>query len=461
MNFRLKKPALLTLGFLLIGSILLSCGKRDESRKPGTPPPHFAIFYTCDTVGHIRPCECSTGHAGGISRRMTFLSGQLDVPYLLLDAGNVVAGPRDWELLELEYILQGYQAMGYHAVNVGHTEVSLDADRLRDLGERFDFFVSSNVVDETGETIFPPYRVVDLTENYRVGVLGIAGDSIRGGELGEGVRVLPPGDAIARYLPELEKEVDTIVLLAFADEDRMKEIADRFYEIDTIVGGKVTQPTREPVRANRSVLVYMTDKGKAVGRLDIERADAGEPAIKNDIHMLLDEVPDDPAMEEIVEAFDRELLSTGLKAKRDDEEGLTLLTEARSGNANRYIGAESCRECHAKAVEIWETSAHAHAYETLATPEDRENADCLKCHTTGHGASDGFTNERLTAELAAVSCDACHGRGSHHVQFHQGESVPEKSAKLLTNDCIGCHDQENSPEFEREAYWIKIIHGMD
>ena len=39
------------------------------------PPEVFSIFYTCDTSGHIEPCGCVGGMAGGISRRQTSRAG--------------------------------------------------------------------------------------------------------------------------------------------------------------------------------------------------------------------------------------------------------------------------------------------------------------------------------------------------------------------------------------------------
>ena len=71
----------------------------------------LSIFYTCDTSGHIEPCRCASGMAGGISRRRAYMLENAPGEYLLVDAGNVAAGPREWEVLELEYILRGYDTI--------------------------------------------------------------------------------------------------------------------------------------------------------------------------------------------------------------------------------------------------------------------------------------------------------------------------------------------------------------
>ena len=166
-------PALAALTAL----VLAGCGGQ-ETRTPGIPPDTLSIFYTCDTRGHIEPCGCASGQAGGIARRMTFLHEQAGGAHLLVDAGDVTAGPRNWEVFEMEYILKGYAAMGYHAVNAGHREASLGAERLLELGERYPFFVSANVLDADGDPLFPPYRFVDFDRGFRVGILGVMDDRI-------------------------------------------------------------------------------------------------------------------------------------------------------------------------------------------------------------------------------------------------------------------------------------------
>src|SRR6266511_3883993 len=214
---------LVFLALLVAVSVWVGCRKQSAEPAAASPSPRsLTVFYSCDTRGHIDPCGCSTGMAGGIARRKTFLDSRPRGPHLLVDAGDVTAGARAWEILELEYLLKGYEQMGYHEVNA-----------------RFGTLVSANLVDETGTLLLAPYRVVSLADGSKAGILGILDDRIAPSELGRGLRILPPQDAIARFLPELKKQAGFILVLAFADEERMKEIAERFFELNLIVGGKV------------------------------------------------------------------------------------------------------------------------------------------------------------------------------------------------------------------------------
>lgn len=444
----------------ILAPLTVGC-KKDTGRVAVSPPENLSILYTCDTRGHIEPCGCSSGQAGGIARRMTYLRGNVSGPAILVDAGDVAAGPRNWEVFEMEYILKGYVAMGYDAVNAGHREASLGKATLQELNAKYDLFVSANLLDDTDNPILPPYRFAELDNGYRVGILGVMDDRLAQEDRGDGVKVAPPIDAVGKYLPEIVEQSDFIVLLAYAEEDLMRSLAEQFYELDVIVGGKVLQPTQEPIEVNRSRLVYITDKGKAIGRLDVAFDAAGKRTFSNGIHMLLDDVADDAEVAAIVDEFKLRLAEMDFQPHRDDAEGLTTITSARSGTANAYVAAESCKECHPKAVETWANSKHAHSFESLIKRKHDYNPRCLQCHTVGYGSSDGYINPRLTENFAAVSCGNCHGRGDYHVRFHSGEDVPARAAKLKSVDCMTCHDPENSPEFKRETYWEHINHGMD
>ncbi|MCA9427903.1 MAG: hypothetical protein KC994_22680, partial [Candidatus Omnitrophica bacterium] len=432
--------------FLSLLIFLVGCGG-DVGRPKGTPPEELSIFYSCDTRGYIEPCRCSSGQAGGISRRMAFLNENEPQDFLLVDAGDVAAGPRDFEVFEMEYVLRGYQAMGYHAVNAGYREASIDLKTLKELQDQFGFFVSANLLDATGERVFPAYRIVDFPNNFRVGILGVLNDTLAPAELGDGLRIAPPGDAIAQVLPELKEQVDFVVLLAFCEEETMRELVERFFEIDVIIGGNVIQPTRDPIQVNQSILVYVTDKGKAIGRLDLGFKKDGKIESSNDIHMLYDTLPTAPEAEEILDEFKVQLAVMDFDFLRDDEEGLTRITSSRSETANRFGDSRRCAECHPQAVEIWEKTKHAHAIEVLQERGHDHNPRCLKCHTVGFMATDGFKSLETTPILAGVGCGNCHGRGENHIRFHSGEEVPELTARLGSKDCTMCHDDENSPGF--------------
>ncbi len=425
------------------------------------PPELFSIFYTCDTSGHIEPCGCVGGMAGGISRRQTYLAQAKPSDFLLVDAGDVTAGYRPWEILELEYILKGYDQMGYHAVNIGHREVLISYDELKKLKEQYSQFVSANLHGPDGKLVFEPYVIAKLSNGYRCGIIGILDDNLQEDEIGEGLKVTPPSDALSKYLPELKKKSDYIVLLAFADQDQIKEIAKQFFEIDVIVGGDVHQATNMPMKENHSIFVLNTDKGKNVGRLNVRYISGDEWKYDGEITVIPETMDRDGQLSQLVEDYKMELKAREFRPLKDDEEGLSAITAVRSKNADKYIGPEDCEECHKSAFKVWSESKHKNAFKALEEKNDHYNPKCLQCHVVGYMASDGYISQELTPKLKSVSCESCHGRGDHHVKLESDKEVKIEKLEMKKTDCITCHDKENSPEFNEEEYWKKITHGLD
>jgi hypothetical protein len=79
---------------------------------------------------------------------------------------------------------------------------------------------------------------------------------------------------------------------------------------------------------------------------------------------------------------------------------------------------------------------------------------CQSCHTTGFAMPGGFEKLSTHASMFGVGCESCHGPSAAHVK------EPKKRTPWRAADqCVRCHDHENSPGFEHGKYWAKIVHG--
>jgi hypothetical protein len=79
---------------------------------------------------------------------------------------------------------------------------------------------------------------------------------------------------------------------------------------------------------------------------------------------------------------------------------------------------------------------------------------CMQCHTTGFGLPGGFVSRTSSPQLVNVGCESCHGPSQAHV-----EKPKIRTPFAAADQCIRCHDHENSPEFVYAAYWPRIRHG--
>ncbi|HKQ68547.1 MAG TPA: multiheme c-type cytochrome [Polyangiaceae bacterium] len=111
-----------------------------------------------------------------------------------------------------------------------------------------------------------------------------------------------------------------------------------------------------------------------------------------------------------------------------------------------YAGVEVCSSCHDSARKVWDGTAHAHAYATLAKQSKEFNLDCVGCHVTGYEKPGGST-VTWNLPLRDVQCESCHGPGQAHAK------APKK-AGLITRDpkpetCVGsCHHPPHVEAFD-------------
>ena len=128
-----------------------------------------------------------------------------------------------------------------------------------------------------------------------------------------------------------------------------------------------------------------------------------------------------------------------------------------------YVGTKKCAACHFPQFRVWKTDQHSKAFEVLPA-KYREDAVCLKCHTTGFGKPTGFKDVSMT-HLAGVSYEACHGPGSEHGKLAQKfveEDITPEAEKMVRdsihrippgNVCVECHQvkaHKAHPDFDKE-----------
>jgi len=124
-----------------------------------------------------------------------------------------------------EFIVQSYNSLGYQVVNLGGNDFLGGREFLQEMKALAKFpFVSANVVDNQTRTLmFAPYKILRMN-NKRVGIIGITS---KPQYKSEGLDFNDPKTALEKYLSELKKQTDYIIVLAALDqkdETRLTEI---------------------------------------------------------------------------------------------------------------------------------------------------------------------------------------------------------------------------------------------
>ncbi len=450
---------------LLAAALAGSCSKAPA--PPGVAPADLTFYWTCDAHGRLEPCGCFSGQNGGLTRINSLLhSGRLKRG-LLADAGSAIAGASDYQVVQYRYLQQAFADMGYAALNIGEREAQLplgELGKLRDTAPAGQTMISANLIDRaTGRRIFPAYRIVE-SHGRHVAFVGALGD-VPEENLGAGVAIEPARSALAKILPEIKRHADVIVLLAYADEAAMRALADEFYELDLILGGKVKEPSQVLTRQNRSVVLWTTNETKALGMVQARVSDEQRfSATDFNVYFIDEQIPQDPVLEQLVRDYRAEIRTAKLdvddptRARDDEVPGVKGVAA--------YVGSESCAACHATADRIWKQTGHARAFASLVTRHSDADPNCIGCHTIGFGTPTGYRREYAGNKLINVGCESCHGPGSEHIDDIRlaratGGSSLYRYRPLAAADCAACHYGEFSRPFNWDEFWPQIKHGQD
>jgi Cytochrome c554 and c-prime len=110
-----------------------------------------------------------------------------------------------------------------------------------------------------------------------------------------------------------------------------------------------------------------------------------------------------------------------------------------------FIGVDECAVCHSDAKDVWDKTAHAGAYKTLADEFKQFNLDCVSCHVTGYDTPGGSTVTHVD-KLKDVQCEVCHGPGSLHAKKPKTVAMP--TPKPNGDSCTTCHHPPHVHEFD-------------
>ena len=452
----------------------------------GWPAPRCLLVITGELDGYIEPCGCTgkENQKGGLSRRQNFLRAveAAGWPAVAVDLGGQVK--RFGRLTEAKFhsIVDGLRTMRYASVGFGPGDLRLPAEELvaavAAIGDQQTPFVSANVgLLGIAANITPRFRVVEAG-GLKIGITSVLGDKEAERVRSSDVEVTAADAALAEVAPQLAKAgCAHQVLLSWAGVDETKALAASYPQFDIVVtAGGADEPPRElPVLPGGARLVELGHKGMftiAIGFF----ADAKNP-LRSQRVPLDARWGESPDMITLLGTYQGKLESLGLA-------GLGLVP-VRHPTGRRFAGSAACADCHAHAYEVWKNSAHAQALTTLEEQKPRRDGDpeCLSCHVVGWAPQrfepfeGGFAGMAATPHLAHQGCENCHGPAAAHTAVERGDvraseverdrlrrelvltlATPEGKQKVV-NNCLECHDLDNSPQFDFDEYWPQVEHG--
>ncbi len=173
------------------------------------------------------------------------------------------------------------------------------------------------------------------------------------------------------------------------------------------------------------------------------------------------------------------------KALRTYEKAIpTLVSQCEEGivcdepapNTKTYVGAQTCRACHAAAYAFWQQavvpvkktsstgqittvlSGHVRAMETLERAGREKDRSCVGCHSAGFDEPGGACTTTSLQEkmLGGVQCESCHGPGSLHVQG--GGDTAQIARAVPESRCRECHVPPHIESASSFVYSERLLH---
>lgn len=483
----------------------------------GWDQPEVALVISGQMHGYLQPCGCSHPQYGGLARRLNFLQTlkNKNWPLVLVDLGELVPNRGPQAMLKYQTAMKALKVMNYTAIGVGKHEFSMpliEALSHYSLENRAPAVLAANLLNRDNGQVFEGLVKsfeVSAASKYKVGVVGLVGPSVAATVKDPDAKFATDNAAVIRQtVAALRKQnVDLSVVLYQGNAKEAKSCAEFWASLRqkdaalpplhvVLCLTDEEEPSGIPEKAGQTQVVSIGHRGRYVGVFGVFRPQAAADFTLK--YQLAAMGPDyeTPAGQEssnavlpLMEEYSSEVKRRNLLAKYPRSPHPVQLAYPEA----KYVGSERCSGCHDHAYEVWDKSAHAHAFDSLVkarNPSLRQfDGECVACHVTGFqyqaGYYDSGNHEKHNQKLVHVGCEACHGPGSVHVKntrdaklhalMNPYKATPEEldpktdptRLKILRTRrhnaidqfCQKCHDHDNDVHWTFDKWTKKnIVH---
>ncbi len=412
----------------------------------------LTIFFTGDQNGEVASCGCPKEDYGGVTHRAAFLdtlrgSGW---EFLTVDGGDL--SPFE-ELnlqgrLKVETLSRAMATMDYNAITLGEHDLKSGqewVEKIVDWLEQPILATNYDLPDGRSERS----RTVEI-RGRRVGLLAFLDP-----ELTEGMDWLnvEPWEDQGSHVERVSEGANLVVALVHtANEIQVNRLIELFPAIDLVLPAHEGRYPGPIEKIGNTYIAGSAARGRYLARIEVAFGPDKKPAEMESAYLPVVEGWGRRAWTDTLLTHYYADMRILVKSEAFRKETLSALEEP----AVPFVGTESCVSCHMGQGAQWEVTDHANAHDTLVEAERAHDPECQACHTTGFGFRTGFATPEATPEMWNVGCETCHGGGALHV-----EDLEQPYGAVSQNLCITCHDQDNSPDFNFQAYRLRVVHSPE
>jgi hypothetical protein len=424
--------------------------KTGQSAKTPSKADAVTVFFTGNTLGALKPCGCTGGQLGGLSRRAIIFNSVSEDKRLIIDTGSLVEGRSEQDEIKFNIILQAFGLLGYDLVSLSEEDVETGKNFgiLDDTDSLFNIisYQQSSDVDVPakftkslllrGNPVLVTVAAFDAKTRPIDQIGQLFGSGVNPGQVGSRSKV-------------------NILILNHCDDTIIDFITKRVPVVDCIVRPSDSDEPRVEGSLYKRPLVFSVGRfGRYVCGLQITESPAykGTPRLNFFTVKVKGELKEDASLVQLYKDYQR---MVGERKLLEEYPRFALPDNL------EYTGSESCKGCHEYheyEYEKWSQKAHAHAYATLERVGSQLDPECVSCHVVGMEYESGFVSEQKTGHLKNVGCENCHGPGSEHIR--SGGNTALTGPK---SECIDCHTPEHSGEYAGNEgdFLEKIVHWRE
>jgi predicted CXXCH cytochrome family protein len=485
----------LAIGVLLAG---LGCTTPQKEVRPAAPVRHARLFVTSELKGYLGPCGCSENMRGGIARTafQVVEARKAAEPVFFIDSGDALFGAPEipaeavpQQERKAQALADALKLMGLNSRAVGPLDDARGKEfrtslglpefppsqlQLLDIGGAKIAVVNAETLEQLGPRaaaakaagarfvlglVQQPFDVVSKAASEGLPVDFVLATRSKDEFSSEANKLVRGATPVAQVqskgrtlltieLTQADAEAKFELLRGAADTERELAALDQRIEL-------LRAQVNEPMLAEQLMTMRKAKLEEVIARREaLASAPLPEPAGKNVFSARFIPIeasfPTLPAAVELVTAYDRDVGELNLKFAKEHGKDCSPPEKGKAG----YVGNAACLECHDESFPVWNSSKHASAYPTLVKLGKNNHLDCVGCHVTGWQQPGGTCRIDRVAGRDYVGCESCHGPGSAHVAEASDDNIGKGNEPKV---CTGCHDPENSPHFEFDAYVAKIL----
>ncbi len=438
----------------------------------------IALFISSTIHGNLEVCGCPIHPLGGVARRMGYIDAfrkrSPDAAVVQVDAGYIFSDDTNESTKELrldaslmnDWIVRANEAMGLEIVNLSYRDLRYAGSLLQPdarLKPERSNLISANIKSADTSRINPaPYVIKEVTgkrlpQPVRIAFIGlsdIAPDDLKDAVSKSGFVINDPLEAAKAALAEARDKADVTVIVGYLSMPTVNRLARQNDDLDIIIVADERGLVPEAKQVNNALIVYAAKETKHLAELRFYTDGEGMVDRFTARYVELDEIiPDDPQMAAMTLQARKEI--DLMQLREAEEEALAYAAKNPGGTHNSpYVLSETCGKCHQAEYVSWQKTRHAHAFDALETKQRSFDSACVGCHSLGF-QKEGFVNIKATPLFANVHCESCHGPGAEHAAAPAAGNYKTPSKN---ENCLVCHDRENSPDFDFRKYWPVIAH---